>query len=46
VGDTWDTRAELAGREGLALLYLAAEVTRRRRTEEEERRRSFGGGGR
>ena len=25
VGDTWETRAELAGREGLALLFLAEE---------------------
>ena len=25
MGDTWETRAELAGREGLALLFLAEE---------------------
>ena len=25
MGDTWDPRAELAGREGLALLFLAEE---------------------
>ena len=26
VGDTWDSRAELAGREGLALLFLVQEA--------------------
>ena len=25
MGDTWESRAELAGREGLALLFLAEE---------------------
>ena len=26
MGDTWETRAELAGREGLALLFLVQEA--------------------
>ena len=36
MGDTWESRAELAGREGLALLFLVQEARRAADAEEEE----------
>ena len=36
MGDTWESRAELSGREGLALLFLVQEARRAADAEEEE----------